>query len=200
MPVSRRQFASYTAFSASLFFSLLLGGSLTALHTPFRSTASGSAKLVADLIPGNIWRAVHILSGACQCSEDVAHHLLQRGPLPDVKEEVLLAGSNEPLMARLRARGFQTLAVSGDDLAQRYGLAGAPRLLLMSPSGLVVYQGGYAADVGARTGYQDVSLLQQVRRGATPEPLPVFGCALTRQLQHLTDPLALKYPRTKEKS
>ena len=195
MPSALRKVTPYVVFGASILVSVLLGSSLTALHAPFRAKAAGTARLAPEFAPDPGWRAIHVLSASCQCSMGVAQHLLERGTMPGLQEAVLLAGSNNNLRARLSAAGFRTFAVSGEKLAETYGLAGAPWLVLISPSGAVVYQGGYASDVSARSGYQDVHLLTQAERGERPEPLPVFGCALSRRLQRATDPLALKYTR-----
>jgi hypothetical protein len=190
-----RRFFPYLIFTISILLSVLLGSSLTALHTPFRAERAGAARLAAELASGRCWRAVHVLSASCQCSSGVAEHLLARGPIPDLREEVLLAGDDKELIARLSRAGFRTLTVTGDQLAQKYGIAGAPWLLLISPTGEIAYQGGYASDAGARTGYQDARIWMQVRQGKSPEALPVFGCALGKRLQRTLDPLALKYSR-----
>jgi hypothetical protein len=195
MPSALRRGAPYAIFAASILVSVLLGSSLTGLHTPFQTNATGTALLASDFAPSSAWRAIHVLSAGCQCSMGVAQHLLERGTIAGLYETVLFAAQNDGLSARLRAAGFRTVAVSGDRLEQKYGLAGAPWLLLVSPSGAIVYQGGYASDALARSGYRDVGLWERVTRGEHPEALPVFGCALSRRLQRASDPLLLKYSR-----
>ena len=56
---------------------VLVGGALTSFHQPFRTPGAGVLALAGDA-RGHDWRAIHFLSGSCQCSQRVMQHLLAR--------------------------------------------------------------------------------------------------------------------------
>jgi hypothetical protein len=173
---------------------ILIGAALMSYHQPFRTPSNAVLALVKQP-DGQRWRALHVLSGSCGCSQKVMLHLLQRGPIAGISEQILVVDGEEDylpgshmLLARLDHEGFAVTHVAAKDIPQTAGLYGVPLLVLASPGNKIAYMGGY----GAR-GDQDGNILQQIRFGKTPEVLAVRGCAVGERLRRKADPFHLKY-------
>lgn len=180
-------------FVVSSMFSLILGSALLASHTPFQANPDGLSFLASELgTAKGQWQAIHLLSTTCACSRGVAEHLIARGPMADVNEQIVLAGSDPFLAHRLTVAGFPVRSIDPETVAEHYHVAGAPWLVFVSPAGDVRYQGGYTP-AHARNDYQDQHVWAAVSNGRRVEPLPVLGCALGKRLQRSLDPLGLKY-------
>ena len=162
---------------------------LLALPTPL-SRAVETA-LVRQGEPRGTWLAFHVLYADCPCSQRVALSLEARGARADFDERVLLVGHDPALLAALSAKRFHVDSITPDELKERFGIEAAPAFFAVAADGSVPYVGGYS-------GYQegpaeDTRILSLVRHGLRPEPLPLFGCAVSRELQVKADPLGLKY-------
>jgi len=188
-----RQIWQIAVFTGSAILSLVVGGLLLASHMPFQANPDGLSYLAREVGTANgSWQAIHLLSTTCSCSHGVAEHLIERGPISNLKEQVVLAG-NDPLLAhRLTAAGFPVHVMNPETVAERYHIAGAPWLVFVSPGGDVRYQGGYTP-AHARSDYQDQQIWAELASGRNAEPLPVLGCALGKRLQRKLDPLGIKY-------
>jgi hypothetical protein len=132
----------------------------------------------------------HALAVECPCSGRILAYLEERGAVPGVAEEVLLVGGDPALVERLRARGFAVSVLDEAELAQR-GIVGVPSLVVWRPDGTAAYRGAYAPR--PQMDPIDLDLLAEVREGTAPEPMPIFGCAVSRGLQLRLDPLRIKY-------
>jgi hypothetical protein len=122
----------------------------------------------------------------------VLAHLLQRGLHPGVTETLLFVGEETEQLAQARALGFRTEALSAQALFDRYKIQTVPLLVVMNPEGSILYSGGYTerkqgADI------KDVALLEGAMAGVPARELPLFGCAVSRELQQQIDPFGLKY-------
>lgn len=106
-------------------------------------------------------------------------------------ERVALVEATAEWQEPLEEAGFTVEPVEGDALREQYGVDAAPVLVLRSPEGRLMYSGAYAEKRSAPP--RDVELLARARAGEAPETLPLFGCAVSRELQSRTDPLDLKY-------
>jgi hypothetical protein len=181
-------------FTGSAILSLVVGSVLLASHTPFQANPDGLSYLARQVgTARGTWQAIHLLSTTCSCSRGVAEHLIKRGPMAQVNEHIVLAGSDAALANRLRLAGFPVEIMSPETVATHYHIAGAPWLVFVSPQGDVRYQGGYTP-AHARNNYQDEQIWSDLRSGRTADSLPVLGCALGKRLQRTLDPLGLKYP------
>jgi len=142
----------------------------------------------------NAWLAVHVLYAQCRCSQGILRHLAS-GPRPaSVTEKVLLVGQNPGISSELRAlaaRNFRIVAVSADELRDRYHVQSAPLMLVLAPDGTVRYSGGYT-DHKQGPVIKDRMILAELMSKKEARELPVFGCAVSQELQRLLDPLALK--------
>ncbi|WP_224246134.1 hypothetical protein [Hyalangium gracile] len=173
--------------------SLLTAGHLLTLPEP-TSAAELTRRLQADAAregrPGAGY-VLHVLASGCRCSQRVLEHLLLRGPQPSYAEKVLLIGRDEGIGERLTARGFGFESISSEELKARYAIEGAPLMLVLGDEGRLEYSGGYSR---RRQGtLEDVAILRAVESGGRPGALPLYGCALSRELQREVDPLGLKY-------
>jgi hypothetical protein len=175
---------------------ILLGGVFMSFHQPFVAPKPKVVELGSH-IDSSDWRAMHVLSASCGCSQRVMAQLLLRGPMSGVTEELLMVEDTAPdtdateaTLKALRTRGFQVFRASAKDLFQAYGLRGVPLLVIVAPHGKVMYMGGYGP---GRDRPQDAEILRRVRMGENPESFPVVGCAVGSRLKHRMDPLGLKY-------
>ena len=172
---------------------------LLSFHLPFRTPPSGILRLVPAGKAGQP-RMLHVLSGSCGCSNKIMRHLADRGVWPGIDEQILMIDSasrsdylpDSPALLRfLENHGFAVTHLAADRLPKESGLRGVPLLMATLPGGQVKYLGGYGP-----AGDQDTRLLKvglNRMNGPRLRAEPLFGCAVSRALQHETDPLRLKY-------
>jgi hypothetical protein len=188
---TRRSKWMFAVWAASV---VLLGSIFTSYHQPFLSPGSGILAL-AKSPDTHGWRAVHVLSGGCGCSQKVMRHMLERGKFAGVAEQIVvidgqesyLPGS-EQLLAQLGRAGFPITHLRAEDMPPDAGLHGVPVLAIANPIGQVAYLGGYGS-----AGDQDGAILQQVQMGHAPKPLAIVGCAVGNGLRRKADPFHIKY-------
>jgi hypothetical protein len=134
----------------------------------------------------------------------VAHHLITRGPVSVATEEVVLLGSSDiPAENKLRdalsRRGFYTAIVTPDTASIDDGVDGVPMLRINAPDGTQRFRGGYR-DQGAAAGvYVDLAILSDLMAARPVSSPHVYGCATSRRLRSLLDPLSLRslsFPKT----
>jgi hypothetical protein len=182
----------------------LLGGHVLTLPSPTSDSVRLTSAFAAirdtrDSRAGERWIALHVLYEGCRCSTQVLDHLLARGVETGTTERVVLvrtgesAGeSNDPSTAsRIKAAGFDLEVISTEDLANRYGIEAAPLLVVSDPQGAVRYVGGYT-DRKQSVVIHDHEIIASLRGGAKVAPLPVFGCAVSKELGRRVDPLGLR--------
>jgi hypothetical protein len=126
---------------------------------------------------------VHVISGECSCARALFAHLVSRRPFPGAEEIILFVGPDTRKQDKLaRLAGFAFTTVSAQELGSRFGLEAAPVLIVMSSAGELQYVGGYYAHP-ATTIPLDERIYTQLAAGTEPQPLPVFGCAVSPRLQ-----------------
>lgn len=140
--------------------------------------------------------AAHFLYADCPCSRRVLEHVLDRDPVDGVREKIVLIddrpAANDSTTANATNRGFEIETVTPAELKNRYGIEAAPLLVVANGSKKIVYSGGYTARKQGPN-IQDTTILTALANGNSPKNLPVFGCAVSEELQALLDPLKLKY-------
>jgi hypothetical protein len=142
----------------------------------------------------NAWVAVHVLYAQCRCSQGILKHLASEPRPRGVAEKILLVGQNAAIASELRAlaaRSFRIVTVGPDELRDRYHVQAAPLMLVLGPDGALRYSGGYTQHKQGPVIRDRVILAELMSKNETSE-LPVFGCGVSRELQRLLDPLALK--------
>jgi hypothetical protein len=179
-------FVAVTALMAALAI-----GHWYALPHPDQRDAQLAAGL-AELLRGRAgWATVHVLYTECRCSQRVLAHLAESERPAGVHEVVVLVGDDAAVAARLRARHYTVVPVSPQALFQRFGIEGAPLFVVVDPAREVRYIGGYTRRQQGPD-IQDLSILRELQAGSHPAGLPVFGCAVSKRLQDLADPIAIK--------
>jgi hypothetical protein len=140
------------------------------------------------------WLAVHVLYAGCRCSERILKHLLESQRPAGVAEKILLVGNASAYVNEARARGFDTELVGKQELEERFHVVGVPALAIVAPEGAIRYLGGYT-ELKQGPVIRDVELIETTRDGGATKTLPLLGCAVSKELQTLLDPLGLKYGR-----
>ena len=136
------------------------------------------------------FHVTHALSMQCGCSRRIVDYLLSRGASA-VPEDVLLLDAEESLASQLRARGFAVHVLDEAALAASYGIQAVPSLVIYRPDGSVAYRGAHAPR--PQMDPTDLEMLSAIRAGQGTASNPIFGCAVSRELQRRHDPLRLKY-------
>lgn len=137
------------------------------------------------------WLALHVLYSRCRCSERTLAHLFARGPRSDVSERIVLVGAHADFERKARAAGFALDVIAPEQLQQRYHVEAAPLFVVADPEGTLRYVGGYT-ERKQGLAQRDVVILDALRKGGFAQELPLFGCAVSRRLQSMFDPLGLK--------
>lgn len=176
--------------------------SLTAWHSVALPVRSG----LPAALRGNVghWHLTHYLAASCACSQAVARHLITRGPISVATEEVVLIGSGDTsadttLRDALSRGGFYTVIVTPDTASVDYGVDGVPMLRINAPDGTEGFRGGYRNRGEGPGAYLDLAILSDLMASRPVSSLRVNGCATSRRLRSLLDPLSLRslsFPKT----
>jgi hypothetical protein len=132
---------------------------------------------------------LHFLYGDCRCSAAVLTHLIARGPRAGHDERVVLIDGSADDVARARGAGFTTETLSAVEVQTKYGVEGAPLLVIADRTNTVLYDGGYTTTKQSPV-IRDEEILARTDRGETVDALPMFGCAVSDRLKKGRDPLA----------
>ncbi|CAN5436418.1 hypothetical protein BH09MYX1_BH09MYX1_15970 [soil metagenome] len=133
---------------------------------------------------------LHFLYGDCRCSAAVLAHLVVRGPRAGHDERIFLIDGSVSDLTRARSAGFTAEIVTAADVQDKYGVEGAPLLVIADRASTIVYEGGYTTTKQSPA-IRDEAILARVEQGETVEALPIFGCAVSDRLKQGRDPLAL---------
>jgi hypothetical protein len=185
---------------------LVVSVSLASAHQltlPRPATSSSQlARALAAAGPGAMrgrWSTTHVLYAQCQCSQRIMTHLLRRGAQRDLFERVLLIdaglqGAAPPFAAAASSRGYALELLTPRALEARFGIVAAPLLIVSDGRDEIRYLGGYT-ERKQGLDIRDQAIVAGLRRGDSSAELPLFGCAVSRSLQELLDPLGLRYAR-----
>jgi hypothetical protein len=176
--------------TASVLSALAIGHWFTLPH-PDREDARLTTGIRALAGDADGWAMVHVLYTECRCSQRIFDHLVDGARPADVRETVVLVGDDHGVAARLAARGYRVVPVAAEALAARYGIEGVPLLVVLDPAHHIRYSGGYTTRLQGPD-IQDVAIVRGLQATGVAVPLPVYGCATSRRLQRLADPLAIK--------
>lgn len=177
---------------------LALGGSLLAPHwATLPMPADDDVTFVAGLAElrtaddHDKWMVVHVLFAACTCSGRVVDHLVDDPRPVGVSDKVLLVGTTPAIEQRLASSTLTIVRTTPDELADRYEIEGAPMLVVIDPTGAVRYRGGYT-ERKQSLAIQDVAIIERLRADDVVGTLPLFGCAVSKELRELLDPFGLR--------
>jgi hypothetical protein len=171
----------------------LLGGHTAALPTSVEGERAVERAVAGERWPAETgrWLVLHVVYGRCGCSGRVLDALVARGPTAGVRERVVLVDGEPGDRARALAAGFAVTRVTPEALVARYRLESAPLFVVADPAGRLRYLGGYTERKRGPV-LRDVAVVRALRRGDAVEALPVLGCAVSRRLRDLTDPLGVR--------
>jgi hypothetical protein len=137
------------------------------------------------------WTVVHVLYGRCRCSRLIIDAIASGPRPPNVTEMVVAVDPGADWATRLGQRGIPIVPTDQAGLKRDYGVVAAPLLVVLDPSGQVVYSGGYTSRKQGPE-IEDVAIVAALRAQTVPKTLPVFGCATASDLAKALDPLGLK--------
>jgi hypothetical protein len=192
--------ASRAAFWIWAVMLFALATSLTAAHLYALPKPADDDTVLASSLNGlraeseRSWLAVHVLYAQCRCSRRILDHLALDARPQGVSEKVLLVGTNAELSSDLRRmsdRGFEIINTTSSELRERFHVQAVPLLLVLGPDGVIRYSGGYT-ERKQGLDIRDRQIIEGLVENRPAPELPVFGCAVSKQLQRLLDPLALK--------
>ena len=177
---------------------IVIGASLMVSHwvplpRPAVDDAAWSANLAdirTDPASGR-WAVLHFLYTDCPCSRRVLEHVIEQPPREGVTERIVLIGSDAALTTRAEQQGYEVDRVSPEELKSKYGVEAAPLLVVSDPDGIPRYAGGYTSRKQGPD-FQDRHIIADLMAGYDVKPLPLYGCAVSRRLQGIVDPLGLK--------
>lgn len=169
----------------------VLGGTLLTRHA---ASLPAPARLTADFAvyrdPSSERLGVyHVLAASCRCSQQIARRLATSTRPAGVDEHVLIVGDTDrSFRGVFEGRPFTLHDVPEADLA-KLGIPAVP-LLLVVVGDEVRYSGGYTERKQGLV-VRDLELIELVRRGERPAPLPLFGCAVDEKLRRERNPLRI---------
>lgn len=178
------------AFGAWLIAATLAATSMTAWHALALPVGLPSS---SDTVPSGRWRLTHYLSADCACSHEVARYLIQRQALHRAAETVAFIGPGDDLLqADLARAGYEVSVQTAQRAASEAGVNGVPLLQITSPAGSIAFRGGYRDMRVNPARFLDLEILDGLVDSRPIAHPRVYGCATTRRLRMLLDPLSLK--------
>jgi len=145
--------------------------------------------------PSTRWKLHHFIGGDCKCSEFIVDYLIKRKTQLDIDEEIVIFDDVKDFKSRLIKSGFNAKSISYENYPKENRPSGFPILLITSPSGEAVYEGGYSEKmINPFTKFKDLKLLSQFREKRREiASLPAYGCYSAQKYRKKLDPLGLKY-------
>ena len=134
----------------------------------------------------------HFLYSDCPCSRRVLKQIANRSSIREANEKVVLVGEAVEIESTLRQNGFEVEVTSPASLKSKWGVESAPLMVMTDREGTILYSGGYTSRKQGLD-YQDEEIINQVISGEHVPGLPLYGCAVSKSLKALVDPLNLKY-------
>jgi len=138
------------------------------------------------------WVGYHVLYSDCGCSRRVMDHLFSTNRPDDFTEKLLLVGHNDAFEKRALQAGFDLVVLRPRELKEQFSLESAPLFIVTNPRGSLDYVGGYTARKRGLA-IRDLEIVHKLRSAHAVEELPLFGCAVSKGLQEILDPLGFKY-------
>ena len=134
----------------------------------------------------------HFLYSDCACSKRVLKQVLNRQPIANANERIVLVGANSSFENSAQEQGFDLDVVTPEKLKSSYGVESAPLLVITDGLGTIRYSGGYTSRKQGLD-IRDVDIIERTLSGDQVEGLQLYGCAVSKGLQAIVDPLNLKY-------
>lgn len=135
--------------------------------------------------------AFHFLYGDCPCSRRVLKAILTRSPEESAIELIVLIGEDPVNERKAKDLGFEVDCVTPQELKSKYNIESAPLLLVVDNRARIVYSGGYTSRKQGLD-IQDTTIISRIANGEDVSCLPLYGCAVSRELKQILDPLNIK--------
>ncbi|MCI5065534.1 hypothetical protein MRY87_07410 [bacterium] len=135
---------------------------------------------------------VHVLTEGCKCSAVISRYLVERGPLSGVRERVLYAAKSDAAIEPFREAGFETELLRSEGQIASYGITASPMFVVVNGAGEQLYTGGYSERLLRHSGQvKDRQIIAGLAKGDSFSALPVFGCAVSKKLKKMVDPIGI---------
>ena len=137
---------------------------------------------------------LHILFDKCSCTNSLIKSLLKHPSSKEINESILWVGTKESLGVRAEKFlefGYRIIYTDTASLKQNFGVEVAP-ILALKEGKIFRYLGGYYDRPGSTLSHEK-AIIKAVLAQQTPKSLPVYGCAVSDDLQNIIDPLSILY-------
>ncbi len=142
---------------------------------------------------------IHFITPMCGCSREVYKHLMKEGPLDNkaYNEKIIIIDDfKDGIANELTKRGFDVFKLSNEEAKKIFDgeVRGVPLLTIYDQTLTTQYVGGYSEkSITPFTKINYRKFLQKIETKKKVKPLPVIGCAVSKEYQKLLDPFGLKY-------
>lgn len=135
---------------------------------------------------------VHVVYQNCSCTRNLLEHLADRRSSSKLQEVLLYVGQRDSRSKLAEKAGYQVHYIDRASLQSTYAIEAAPLLLVVDESGQIRYLGGYYR-TPATVKPMDQEIIKAVLHSHdSAETLPLYGCAVSQNLQDQIDPLQLQ--------
>jgi hypothetical protein len=135
--------------------------------------------------------AFHFLYGDCPCSRRILKHVLMRSPVAGISERIVFVGKDPEMEAEAIRCGYEVDVVTPIELQAKYGIESVPLLVVTESTGKILYSGGYTSRKQSLD-IHDKEIIEGIARGESMDDFPLYGCAVSKELKSIIDPLGLK--------
>lgn len=136
--------------------------------------------------------AVHVIYQNCSCTDLLVEELFARGPRDGWEEVIAFVDAPRARKQLAEAHAFASVSLDSKQLKEALGIEAAPVLVVLDSDNQLAYVGGYF-QTPATIDPQDAAILRGLERHNSLKLLPIYGCAVSAELQSQTDPLGIKY-------
>lgn len=137
------------------------------------------------------WPAVHVFNARCNFSKQIVEHILSRGPMPGIKEKIVLVGHHFQWEALAKTQGFPIEFITRRKLKSMYNISAAPIMVVVDQLGTIRYAGSYFSQKD-RSVFKDVAVIDSLIQQTPVEPMPLHGCAVVSMLSSTLGPWELR--------
>ena len=158
-------------------------------NDPKLAKAIDNTRSIKDL---GQWYATHVLYAQCNCSNRVLEHILNSPRPSGINEKLILVDHNPKWEKKAQEIGFPYEVITQQELKTEFNIESAPLFIVSNPESKIMYAGGYT-DRKQGLSIKDTDIIQNVMNNNPMEPIPLFGCAVSKALQTIVDPFGFKY-------
>lgn len=144
-------------------------------------------------VPSGSYGLVHFLGEGCGCSKIIANHLVKRGRISGVTEEVWLVGNSQELAPIFKDSDF-VVKIFKVEPKENPPINAVPAFGVYDHKKTFHYMGAYVeGPVRPNSDFQDVSIYRSLKAERSVASLSVTGCVVAEKYKKLLDPFGIKY-------